>query len=131
MKKNSKINNYCQIKVRYFSVELAKEFGIVEAVFLQILDAIIEEHMAECVVENGLTWFPCSIAEWENYIDLWTNRQVDRIVKNCIGSRALLIGYYDTDERRRRGWYAIPLPVKEKIKTTQIMFQNGQASTLF
>ena len=96
------------MKLYYFSGDLAIKYGIIEATFLQVFYRVVSENRFLCVVENGMYWFPCAIKEWGDYIDaIWTPRQIDRIVKNCIHDRAIFIGHYDTDERRNRGWYAI------------------------
>lgn len=95
------------MEVCYFNSELAKEIGVIESTFLQLLFCIIRDNRAKCVVEDDNYWFPCAIKEWETYIDLWSYRQTDRIVKNCLSKNVLLLRHYDDDERRRRGWYAI------------------------
>lgn len=93
--------------IRYFSFSLAKSIGIIEAIFLQELYKIILANKSMCVIEDGAIWFPCAIKEWKNYMDLWSYQQTNRIVQNCLMSKHLFLRHYDTDERRRRGWYAI------------------------
>lgn len=110
--------------IGYFSSNLAKEYGIIEATFLQMFHNIVCENQPECVVEDGLTWFPCAIKDWDNYIDLWTYRQTDRIVKNCLSKRLLLLRHYDGDERRRRGWYAINQSVLPEIMQAKIIYSS-------
>lgn len=106
--------------IYYFSAELAKKYGIIEATFLQVFYRIISDNRSMCVVEKGMYWFPCAMKDWNDYIDeLWTSRQIGRIVKNCIFSGAIFIEHYDTDERRKRGWYAINkdlVPYLEEIE---------------
>lgn len=99
----------------YFSFSLAKSVGIIEAVFLQEFYSVILDNKSICIIEDGLIWFPCAIKEWGNYIDLWSYRQTDRIVKNCLMSKLLLQRHYDDDERRRRGWYAINPDIIPKL----------------
>ena len=106
------------MKIYSFSSKLAKDIGIIEATFLQILYHLILENKDMCVIEDGIVWFPCTIKEWGIYIDLWTYRQTDRIVKNCLSKRVLYLRHYDDDELRRRGWYGIDkdvVPMLEQV----------------
>lgn len=100
-----------------FSSDLAKLFGINEATFLQILYDVILRNRNLCIEDGGILWFPCAIKEWEYYIDLWTYRQTDRIVKNCLNSKALFLRHYDDDERRRRGWYGINPDISHELES--------------
>ena len=109
------------VEVYSFSKKLAKEIGVIEATFLQILYRIIQENKDICIVEDDICWFPCTIKDWGIYIDLWTYRQTDRIVKNCLLKHALYLRNYDDDERRRRGWYGISkdvIPMLEQVDNT-------------
>ena len=99
----------------YFSSSLAKSVGVIEAVFLQEFYSAILSNHSMCIIEDGLAWFPCAIKDWGNYIDLWSCRQTDRIVKNCLSSKLLFQRHYDTDERRNRGWYAINPDIIPKL----------------
>ena len=112
------------MNIEYFNPEIAKSIGIIEATFLQILYRIIQNNQEICVVEHNARWFPCAMNEWKNYIDLWNPRQIDRIVKNCLLNHTLLLEHYDTDERRRRSWYAINPAVVPQLEETEHIFQG-------
>lgn len=91
----------------YFHAPLARQIGVNEAVFLQLLWSTIEKHPSLCQQQDGALWFPCAVKDWEQYIPLWSCRQTDRIVKRCLQQQVLFLRHLDGDERRRRGWYAI------------------------
>lgn len=113
------------MKVCSFSSNLAKNLGVIEATFLQILYRLIQENKDICVIEDGITWFPCAIKDWGTYIDLWTYRQTDRIVKNCIHKRVLHLRHYDDDERRRRGWYGIAIDIVSELEQVDNIMRSG------
>lgn len=99
-----------------FHANLARQLGVTEAVFLQQLYHTICQHQEECVYQDGIYWFPCAVKDWERYIPLWSGRQIDRIVKNCLQRQVIFLRHLDADQRRRRGWYGIHpelLPVLE------------------
>ena len=104
------------MEVYAFSSKLAKEIGVVEATFLQLLYQVIRENEKLCIIEDGVFWFPCAIKEWNQYIDLWSYRQIDRIAHNCLLKHVLYLRHYDVDEKRRRGWYGISKKVIPLLK---------------
>ena len=107
------------MEIGYFNPGIAKEFGVIEAVFLQMLFHAIQDNREMCIVEHNTVWFPCAINEWENYIDIWSARQINRIVNNCLHNHTLALEHYDTDERRRRGWYAINPAIVPRLEETE------------
>ena len=107
------------MNIGYFNPEVAKEFGIIEATFLQMCYRVIRDNKDVCVIEDSAFWFPCAMKEWGNYIELWNPRQIDRIVKNCLFNHTLMIRHYDTDERRRRSWYAINTAIVPCLEETE------------
>lgn len=112
------------MNIEYFNPEVAKKFSVIEATFLQILYRVIRDNKDECVIENSAFWFPCAMKEWANYIEIWNPRQVDRIAKNCLSNRTLMIRHYDTDERRRRSWYAINTAIVPYLEETEQIFKG-------
>ena len=112
------------VNIEYFNPEIAKSIGINEATFLQMLYRIIQNNREMCVVEHNARWFPGALNEWKNYIELWNPRQIDRIVKNCLLNHTLMLEHYDTDERRRRNWYAINPSIVPQLEETEYVFQS-------
>ena len=90
-----------------FCVETATKYGVHEAVFVARVKELIRSKLEECVYDDGLWWYPCAIYEWDGEFPFWSARQVDRVVKSCLSQGLLYRRQYETDERRRRGWYAI------------------------
>ena len=112
------------MNIGYFNSEIAQKFGVIEATFLQMLYRIIRDNKDACIIEDGAFWFPCAIKEWENYIKLWSPRQIDRIAKNCLLNHTLMMRHYDMDERRRRSWYAINTTIVSYLEETEQIIKS-------
>ena len=110
-----------QMEVYYFNSDLAKKYGVNEAVFLQLFYRVVKANKSVCVIEDSLCWFPCAIKEWADYINLWSYRQTDRLVKSCLLNHTLFQRHFDEDERRRRGWYAISNEVVQQLEETELI----------
>ena len=95
------------MRIFSFRHDIAKKYGVNEAIFVAALAELIKESRNTCICEDGMWWYPCAIHEWDGKFPFWTARQVDRIVKNCMLKGIVIQRHYDGDERRRRGWYAI------------------------
>lgn len=101
------MSNPKHVELFSFQTDIAIKYGVHEAVFIAGLSKLIEQNREKCICEDGLWWFPCAVHEWKGKFSFWTARQVDRVIKSCMHQGLVFRRHYDSDEHRRRGWYAI------------------------
>lgn len=105
-----------------FNVEVAKRYGVEEAVFLHNLYWWIFKNEANGRHHHdGKTWTYNSQAAFAKLFPFWSKYQVQRIVKKLEANGALLIGNFNADQRDRTNWYAL---------SDEVLEMYGETSTL-
>jgi len=96
------------MKEFHFNGELARRYGVDEAVFLHSLVFWVEKNRANGRnFHDGRYWTYNSKKALARLFPFWTERQLDRIIASCKEQGAVLTGNYNQDGRDRTIWYAV------------------------
>lgn len=105
-----------------FNVQVAKRYGVEEAVFLHNLYWWIFKNEANGRhYHEGKTWTYNSQAAFAKLFPFWSRYQVQRIIKKLQANGALLVGNFNPDQRDRTNWYALSDDVLEIYGETSNM----------
>lgn len=115
-----------------FNVEIAKEFGVNEAIVLQNIHYWIEKNKANGKhFHDGRYWTYNSISAFEKLFPYWTGNQIRRILERLRAKKVLLTGNYNKSAYDRTIWYSIdysvtPIWQNSQIKMTELPNQNDR-----
>lgn len=113
-----------------FDVDIAKKYGVQEAIFVQNLYFWISKNKANGRhFHDGRHWTFNSINAWIELFPYFSKRQVERILKSLEDSGAILTGNYNASAYDRTKWYALTddiLSLLESDKKENCISQNGK-----
>lgn len=96
------------IKSRGFDVELAVNFGLNNAIFLQDLAFWIEfNRNRQKAYRDGRYWTYSTLEELVQRHPYWTKNQIRHIIDVCKKNGWILIEHYDKVSYNQRNWYSI------------------------
>ena len=106
----------------HFSAELAKQYGLDEAIMLHNFAYWVQKNtLEERNIHDGRTWTYNTQEAFTTWFPWWSRRQIQRVLASLKKQGALLTGDFNTDPMDRTTWYAlsdaiidyydIPLPV--------------------
>lgn len=92
----------------HFSGQIAKKFGIDEAIFLEHLAYWVKVNTANRRnVHDGRVWTYNTQSAFSEIFDLWTRRQIQRILKSLETQGAIIKGNYNKKAMDRTLWYTV------------------------
>lgn len=92
-----------------FDVEIAKKYGIDEAIILNHMFFWIQKNEANKKhFHDGHYWTYSSIEAFTEIFPYWSAPQIKRILKRMEETGAILTGNYNNSPYDRTKWYAIP-----------------------
>lgn len=98
----------------HFNGELAKKYGVNEAVFLHALAFWVAKNQANGKhLHDGRTWTYNTRAAWVKLFPFWTAKQIRRITDHLVEEKAVLTGNFSEDKADRTLWYALADPILE------------------
>lgn len=111
---------YLEAKMEYsFDIEVAKEFGVGEAVIIKNFQFWIMKnkanskhlHILNIVDKEGSktvmrTWTYNSVRAMQSLFPFWTEKQVRRILKSLVDQEVLITSNYNKTSYDRTIWYA-------------------------
>ena len=101
-------NNEINSNLRVFNIEIAKEYGLDCAYFLQNIYYWVEKNRAENRnFRNGNYWTYSTIEEFEQHLGCFTKRQIKYIVKKLKEADLILIEQFSEGQAYRTYWYAL------------------------
>lgn len=121
-----------------FNAEIAKKYGVDEAVFIHNLYWWIAKNEANGRhFHDGHSWTYNSMEAFAKLFPFWTVKQIRRIIQKLEDSGALLIGNYNKKPFDRTRWYALTEDVNsiyqkgtiDVPKRADHNCPNGQIST--
>lgn len=91
-----------------FESEIAKHYGIPEAVFLQNIAYWVAYNKANNMhCYEGKYWTYNTVQSYAELFPFWTYEQVRRIIKNLKANGLLLTGNFNKNSRDRTQWYTL------------------------
>ncbi|WP_405329549.1 hypothetical protein [Leeuwenhoekiella sp. LLG6367-2.1] len=91
-----------------FDVELAKEYGVENAVMLQNIHFWCRKNAAnKRNYFEGYFWTYNSQEAFAKLFDFWSRKQVMRVLKNCQKLGALKVSNFNEKSNNRTHWYAV------------------------
>lgn len=97
-----------------FNADVAKKYGVNEAIFLQNLYFWIFKNMANGRYDfDGKNWTYNSMEAFAQLFPFWTVAQIRNIIKKLETNGAIYIGNYNIDWSNRTKWYALSEEVLE------------------
>lgn len=101
-------NNEINSNLRVFNIEIAKEYGLDCAYFLQNIYYWIEKNRAENRnFRNGNYWTYSTIEEFEQHLGCFTKRQLKYIINKLKEADLILIEQFSKGQAYRTYWYAL------------------------
>jgi len=101
-------NNEINSNLRVFNIEIAKEYGLDCAYFLQNIYYWIEKNRAENRnFRNGNYWTYSTIEEFEQHLGCFTKRQLKYIINKLKEADLILIEQFSEGQAYRTYWYAL------------------------
>ena len=98
----------------HFNGELAKKYGVNEAVFIHALAFWVAKNQANGKhLHDGRTWTYNTRAAWVKLFPFWTAKQIRRITDHLVEEKAVLTGNFSEDKADRTLWYALADPILE------------------
>lgn len=92
----------------YFNTDIAKDFGIEEAILLHFFHFWLSKNAAnEKHLHDGLYWFYNSKKAFVDLFPYMNETKIFRTIKNLEESGFVVKGNYNTDKWDRTNWYAI------------------------
>lgn len=102
--------------IRMFDNDIAKTFGLSEAVFIMHLQQEISKTIqmqksgttsVELLVKDGLVWKPWTVQQLAVELPFWSPKQIRRVKESCIAQGAVKTGFFNQNPMDRRLWYAV------------------------
>ena len=97
-----------------FNNEVAKKYGVYEAIILHEMVSYIGKTMA---LEKDFKdfkdfyddnfWMRASLKEWQKYLDFFTEKQIRTAIDNLKKKGAIAMANYNKDVYDRTAWYSI------------------------
>lgn len=101
-------NNENNSNLRVFNIEIAKEYGLDCAYFLQNIYYWVEKNRAENRnFRNGNYWTYSTIEEFEQHLGCFTKRQLKYIINKLKEADLILIEQFSEGQAYRTYWYAL------------------------
>jgi hypothetical protein len=101
-------NNEINSNLRVFNIEIAKEYGLDCAYFLQNIYYWVEKNRAENRnFRNGNYWTYSTIEEFEQHLGCFTKRQLKYIINKLKEADLILIEQFSEGQAYRTYWYAL------------------------
>ena len=96
------------VKRHYFNPELAKLYGIDEAIMLNhLMFWIASNSMHGKNFHDGRFWTYNSASDFIKYLPYWTESQIYRILKSLKDQNIIIVGNYNRSPFDQRNWYAL------------------------
>jgi hypothetical protein len=96
------MNTHC------FNIELAKKYGVEEAILFNHIYFWIEKNKANKKhFYEGNYWTYNSVRAFSDLFPYWSAKQIDRILKSLINQNVLLTGNFNKAGYDKTKWYAI------------------------
>lgn len=90
-----------------YSIDVAIEYGLNEAIIIQLLQDLILKNKANNVnFYNGHYWVDASIRTLQELLPHYTKKQIRRVIDNLVQKGVLIKGNFNTDKFDRTCWYA-------------------------
>lgn len=105
--------------MRQFDADLAKLYGLDEAVFICYLHKQLWEvfmlkvnrqragEKLELVILGGQPWIPKTHKDFCADLPFWTERQICRVIESCKRKGLLDVSSYEPNPMNRRLWYSL------------------------
>lgn len=112
-------NNEINSNLRVFNIEIAKEYGLNCAYFLQNIYYWVEKNRAENRnFRNGNYWTYSTIEEFEQHLGCFTKRQLKYIINKLKEADLILIEQFSEGQAYRTYWYALTGKALEMLSGT-------------
>ena len=116
-----------------FNIEIAKQYGVNEAIFVNNIywwteknsKSEINYHTVELYSKNGektiisAYWTYNSMRAFEEVFPFWTKRQIRTIIENCKKKELIVTSNLNQKKYDRTMWYALTDKTKELYKNSQ------------
>lgn len=113
-----------------FNIEVAKSFGLDEAVFIHAIEFWVKKNQANGRhFHDGRWWTYNTVAALCELFPFWTRRQIERISNSCREKGLIHVGNYSEDLRDRTLWYALDDSILELYGDVECISPNGEMST--
>ena len=90
-----------------FDCDVAKEYGIAEAILIKNFQYWLIKHKAECRnFYDGHVWTYNSVKGWCVLFPFWTQKQIRKILDHLVDCNVLIKGNYNATQYDRTCWYA-------------------------
>lgn len=94
--------------MHHFCPEIAKEFGVNSAIFLNHVVYWTQLNLANCHnMYDGLCWTYNTIEAFQDVFPYWSRHQLEHLIKNCVRDGLLVEGNYNKVKYDRTKWYAL------------------------
>lgn len=104
-----------------FDIELAKQFGVDEAIFIENLRFWIAKNQANKKhFYDGQYWTYNSMSAYAELFPYWTAKQVRRIIDSLSTQGVLTIGNHNINPYDRTQWYALNLKSERANASAQM-----------
>lgn len=91
-----------------FQVDVAKKYGVEEAIIIEHLGHWIKKNKANQVnLLHGYYWTYNSLSAYQKIFPYWSSRQIDRVLKNLENLGIIKTGHYSMNRGNRTKWYTI------------------------
>ena len=95
------------MSVRFFDISHACEFGVNEAIFINMLKGWIEHNRAnEINFHEGRYWSYNTTRAWSELLPFLTEKQIRTAVDNLVSKKVLIKGNFNKDKFIKTTWYA-------------------------
>jgi len=90
-----------------FDIEIAKEYGVDEAIMINNFQFWIMKNKANGKHEyDGKTWTYNTAKALSLLFPYWSSKQCTRVINNLVDNGVLLLGHYSINSYDRTNWYA-------------------------
>lgn len=91
-----------------FDVELAKKYGLEEAIFLEnLIFWVIRNRANQTNYFDGRTWTYNSVRAFNVLFPFWTTKQIRRVLDSLLKQGVIVKGNYNQNPYDRTLWYAL------------------------
>ena len=103
-----------------FDADLAKDYGVPEAIFVHRLYWWVHDNAANNRnLKDGRYWTYDSLAALTKIFPFWSRRQIEGVINRCRDKGLILTAVYSEDRRDRTTWYTVTEPVFQVYRGTK------------
>lgn len=90
-----------------FVESYAKEYGLHEAVMLELIKILSYDNHTEKIIEGNKIWIKMTQKEFSEISGFWSKRQVERVLRNLESKNAISTGKFNESPLDVTKWYSL------------------------